>query len=111
MMNDEIQNEFNEFHDECLKLSWLCTKQKKIVSSLEGECKSMQDELDKVKSNFCTKKKKVKSNINTKIDCLTWNKCASLKSKIDELNQVICKYENGKNRSDNVLSSQITVST
>jgi len=47
--NDEIQNEFNEFHDECLKLSRLCTKQKKIVSSLEGECKSMQDELDKVK--------------------------------------------------------------
>jgi len=73
--NDEIQNEFNEFHDECLKLSRLCTKQKKIVSSLEGECKSMQDELDKVKWN-----------INTKLNCLTFNKCAYLESQIDELN-------------------------
>jgi len=41
----------------------------------------MQDELDKVKSD-----------INTKIDYLTCNKCASLESQIDELNQVICKY-------------------
>jgi len=73
--HDELQNEFNEFHDECLKLSRLCTKEKKLVSSLEGKCKSMQDELDKVKSN-----------INTKIYFLTCNRCASLESQIDELN-------------------------
>jgi len=54
-------------HDKCLKFSRLCTKQKKIIASLESESKSMQDELDKVKSN-----------INTKIDCLACNKCASL---------------------------------
>jgi len=42
--HDKLQNTFNE----CLKLYRLCTKQKKIiVSSLESECKSMQDELEK----------------------------------------------------------------
>lgn len=49
---DELQDAFDNFLDECLKLCGLCNKEKKIISTLQSKSKSMQDELDKSKLNI-----------------------------------------------------------
>lgn len=51
---DELYDAFNDLHAECLKLSRLCFKQKKIISSLESNFKNIQDELDKDTSKLNT---------------------------------------------------------
>lgn len=33
---NDFQNSFNDLHDECINLSRLCTRKKKIMSSLES---------------------------------------------------------------------------
>lgn len=70
--NDELQNSFHELHEECLNLSRKCSKQKKLILSLERKANDTNVELDKVKNVAC-------------------NKCQEHESKIVELNQIIEK--------------------
>lgn len=92
MMN--LQNVFIGLHDECLNLSRICTKQNKIISSLESKTSVLQNELEKSKTK-----------IDIHISSSTCKKRASLESKVVELNKIIGKYEKEKHCLDNVLSS------
>lgn len=38
---EELHDAFSDLHDECLKLSRLCTKQKKTISSLKSKSNNM----------------------------------------------------------------------
>lgn len=75
---DELQDVFNDLHDECLKFFRSYDKQNKIISHLESKTNTMQMELEKVKTSS------------------TCNKCNSLELKITKLNQVIWKYKKGQ---------------
>lgn len=84
-----MQNAFRELHEECLTLSRICSKQNKIILSLEIKANDTKVELDKVKNSAC-------------------NKCQLHESKIVELNQVIKKYEKCKIGLENVLIDKDT---
>lgn len=86
---DELQDLFNNLHDECIKFYRLYTKQKEIISSLKIKTNTMQEKLDKVKTSP------------------TCNKCNSLTLKTNELNQVICNYEKGQLDLESVLKNDI----
>ncbi|KAI5417674.1 hypothetical protein KIW84_042330 [Lathyrus oleraceus] len=49
---------------------------------------------------------KVKERVDIHASSSTCNKCRSLETKIVDLNQIIYKYEKGKNVLDNILSNQ-----
>lgn len=72
---------------ECLNLSRKCLNQKRIILSLESKANDIKMKLDQVNNSTC-------------------NTCQSLESKIDELNQVIRKYEKGQIGLEDVLSRQ-----
>lgn len=82
---DELKNVLHELHEECLKLSRKCSKQKEIILTLESKSSDMKVELDKV--NFSVR-----------------SKCQEYESKIIELNQIIKKYEKGQIGLEDVLS-------
>lgn len=68
---DELHDVFIDLYDECLKLSKLNDKQKKIISSLESKSNDIQEELDKIN---------LKADIHTSSS--TCNKCTSLETNI-----------------------------
>lgn len=85
---DELQNAFHELHEDYLNHFRKCSKQKKIVLSLESKVNDMKMKLYQVKNPIC-------------------NTYQSLESKIIELNQVIKKYEKSQIGLDNMLRRQI----
>lgn len=73
----------------------MCTKQDKIISSLESKTSVLKNDLDKSKTK-----------IDIHVSSSTSNKCSSLETKVVELKQIIFKYEKGKLGLESVLNSQ-----
>ncbi|KAF1858779.1 hypothetical protein Lal_00044284 [Lupinus albus] len=79
---DELQEAFNELHDEFLKLSKICSKQKKTIVELE-------------------------SKVNSQNKLTSCNKCVEKESKIHELTNEINTLNRSTKNLDKILLNQL----
>ena len=92
---DELQNDFGELHEECVRLAILVAQQKSDITFLEHRNKMIVNELDQYKLKF-----------DLHSDCMKCDNCPILESKVDELTKIVSKYEKGTTDLNDMLSRQ-----
>ena len=96
---DDLQNAFEELHEECLKLSRENARMKSTISSLEKKNETLTNELDDYKIQFDLCNSLEQENM----EC---EKCKALESKVESLNKTLANFTMSSNHLGNILNKQ-----
>ena len=110
---DELQDAFNDLHEESLRLTKLVTSSKKIISSLEEEISRLNKELDElnienetlglIDANSTCSKCQLYENATTSFSC---SSCKNFEKEIIDLKNILAKFTFGRNNLDILLGKQ-----
>ena len=99
---------FQETHDEANRLVLSNNRLKDLNSWLEKRVKSLEEDLEKAKSDFEKLENHLK-NASCKCDTLICTNCENREKKVHYLVETVDKLSKGKSNFENVLASQSCV--